>query len=235
MCLLSLVLCLIVGIDYSIACTCTWSHAQEHFCKADYVMRIRLTSPERYIYKKYKVSEVDAATNNTQSTIHRTLLGKQYNVRVKKIYKITENTFGFTKNTTTAQLHTAASDSACGVRLEKMRDYLVSGFYASGKLHISLCGWVKPWPWISKQQTKYLKLVYAANCDCEISDPYMPKEIHVKDRECQWEASQKTNECYERESACIHDSNSVTSACKWHRNFNLRECIKGKLSPIQEP
>lgn len=230
---------MVTRIDVVTGCSCMQGHPQTHFCEADFVMIVRLRGEGEVIYKKEKVEMFNTTVSKNQVTIQRYPVDMKYNVNILKVFKVNNNTFGFSKNSTVAEIHTGPNEAMCGITLAQRTKYLTAGYYYDGQLMISLCGWNTPWAWVSKIQKKGLRSIYEKNCDCSAMNARFVshKDVDVKlgDNTCTWEPSRRDGECYERHSACVHDTNSSTGGCKWHRNQRLKQCREESKSGRSEP
>lgn len=220
------VILLIAAIDYSHGCSCLKSHKQEYYCQADFVLQVKVKD-EEVIYGKTEVVHTDPVTGENQSEIERNPVSRKYTVKIRKVFKVKENEFGLTRNSTVATMHTSYYDATCGVELKPTMKYITAGNFYEDQLSLNLCGWVEPWSGLSKVQKRNLHSLYEDNCDCKVvnirANGHWKKS---KNELCDWDGFSDDGDCYDRESACVHNKNSVIGACKWHRNNRLKACRK---------
>lgn len=215
------VVLLIVAVGCADGCTCLLQHKQDLYCNADFVLQVKVKH-EEIIYAK---KEVFTAEN--QSSIERYPVSRKYTVRVRKVFKIKENNLGLSKNSTGAVMHTAIHDATCGVELQVKKKYITAGHYSNDQLSLNLCGWVEPWEWLSKMQKRHLRSMYETNCDCTVVNIHTNGHWKRSQSDiCEWDAYSDDGDCYNRQSACKHNKNTVLGECKWQRNGHLKACRK---------
>lgn len=211
-----------VAIDNARSCSCALSHPQEEFCSpsTDAVMLIKTRSAEKKWTKNVYFKNPDGKINyGMPPMIH-------YYTRIRKIFKLKDNTTGVSKDSDRLTIVTPSLGSLCGVELKPNTKYLVSGVIVDGKLDISLCSVLtKDWRWVSLVQKKNLRYLYETNCDCEILSNNDVEANQVVHTSCFWSKISEMGKCQERHSACILDKNSTTGGCKWQRNRHMKECM----------
>lgn len=219
--LLFCVVLFLVTIGYSDGCSCLKSHKQELYCHSDFVLQVKVKD-EEIIYAKREI-----VISENETMIDRHPVSRKYTVRIRKVFKIKENNLGLSKNSTVATMHTAYHDATCGVELQPKVKYITAGHYYEDELSLNLCGWVEPWSQLSKMQKRHLRSLYENNCDCLVvnirANGHWQKS---KDETCDWDGYSEDGDCYDKESACVHNKNSVLGECKWQRNSRLKACRK---------
>lgn len=219
--MLLFVVLLIVAVSYTDGCSCLLSHKQDLYCNSDFVLQVKVKH-EEIIYAKREIF-----TAENKSSIERHPVSRKYTVRIRKVFKIKENKLGLSKNSTGAVMHTPYHDATCGVELQPKQKYITAGYYSGDELSLNICGWVEPWSKLSKMQKRHLRSLYETNCDCTVvnirANGHWQKS---KNEICDWDAYSDDGDCYDRQSACIHNKNSVLGECKWQRNNHLKACRK---------
>lgn len=211
------------SVSHIEACSCLQSHLQSLYCDADFVMQVRLRGPPEEIYRKEETEDFDETSNSYRTFINRRVTAIKYNVKIRQIYKLKDNSTGLDKNSTVTEIFTGPNDGLCGVRLFERTNYLLSGKYYNGALHIDICSSIaSPWSFITKMQKKGLRFTYKRSCDCNIQNINYVDEVDPK--ACVWDPRKVDGNCYERQTACILDKNSSTGGCKWQRNGKLKAC-----------
>lgn len=218
-----LLLVALTSVHYTEACSCLKVHLQTLYCDSDFVMQVRLRGPPENIYRKEAKKDNDGDSMFSETFIDRRIVAIKYNVKIKEIYKVNENTLGLDKNSTVTEIFTEANGGLCGVELNENTNYLLSGKYLNDALRIDLCNSIfKPWPFLTKMQKKGLRFSYKKSCDCKIQNiNYVDK---VDPNACVWDPFKIYGNCFERQTACILDKNSSTGGCKWQRNGKLKKC-----------
>ncbi|KAH3827883.1 metalloproteinase inhibitor 2-like [Dreissena polymorpha] len=208
------ILLLVGGVSCVLACSCVKPHLQETFCHAQFVFMGRVLS-SKLVYKKQPLPNDDS--------FHRRPIHMKYTVRVKKIFKMKDDESVLNKNSTKVVVYSEPYDSLCGVLdLHQRVSYLFPGNFQDGEMWINICSPVVPWPWVTKAQKRYMRGTYSANCECQIV--FDPSD----DMGCVWSYGDRHSDCYELETACIKDKNSINERCKWHQNSGLRNCRSPK-------
>uniref|UniRef100_A0A8D0R8G5 Metalloproteinase inhibitor 3 n=1 Tax=Sus scrofa TaxID=9823 RepID=A0A8D0R8G5_PIG len=77
---------------------------------------------------------------------------------------------GFTKMPHVQYIHTEASESLCGLKLEVNKyQYLLTGRVYDGKMYTGLCNFVERWDQLTLSQRKGLNYRYHLGCNCKVS------------------------------------------------------------------
>uniref|UniRef100_A0A8C2NSA3 Metalloproteinase inhibitor 3 n=1 Tax=Capra hircus TaxID=9925 RepID=A0A8C2NSA3_CAPHI len=142
------------------ACTCSPSHPQDAFCNSDIVIRAKVVG-------KKLVKEGPFGT-------------LVYTIKQMKMYR------GFTKMPHVQYIHTEASESLCGLKLEVNKyQYLLTGRVYDGKMYTGLCNFVERWDQLTLSQRKGLNYRYHLGCNCKIkSCYYLPCFVTSKHYAC---------------------------------------------------
>lgn len=176
------------------ACTCSPTHPQEAFCNSDIVIRARVVG-------KKLVKEGP----------YGTLI---YTIKQMKMYR------GFTKMPHVQYIHTEASESLCGVKLEVNKyQYLLTGRIFDGKVYIGLCNFVERWDQLTISQRKGLNYRYHLGCNCKIKTCYYPPCFVSSKNECVWTdmaASFGYPGHQSKHYACIRQKGG---SCSWYRGW----------------
>lgn len=223
---LLMVILLMGVVDRGQGCSCLKAHKQEYYCRADFVLQVKVKA-EEIIYRKTEIVHTDPKTYENKTEIERYPMSRKYTVRVKKVFKIKENQLGLTRNSSIATMYTSYYDATCGVQLQPNKKYITAGHFYDGQLSLDLCGWVEPWSGLSKGQKRNLKSLYETHCDCKVVN--IQANGHwkrSKNEICDWDGFSDDGDCYDKHSACVHNKNSVLGECKWHRNTPLKTCRK---------
>lgn len=179
------------------ACSCFPVHPQEAYCNSDVVIRAKVVG----------VQEIEVGNNIYGSPITRI----QYDIKQLKMFKGPEQEID--------AIYTAPFSSLCGVTLEtNSKEYLITGRLESdGKVHVTLCNFIKPWDDMSTTQKKSLTQRYEMGCDCKIihctSIPCMtnsPAECLWLD----WILEKTVNGEQAKHFSCIKRSDD---SCAWYR------------------
>lgn len=127
---------------------------------------------------------------------------------------------GFSKMPHVQYIHTEASESLCGVKLEVNKyQYLLTGRIYEGKVYIGLCNFVERWDQLTISQRKGLNYRYHLGCNCKIkSCYYLPCFVSSKN-ECLW-TDMLSNFGYpgyqSKHYACIRQKGGY---CSWYRGW----------------
>ncbi|NP_776898.2 metalloproteinase inhibitor 3 precursor [Bos taurus] len=176
------------------ACTCSPSHPQDAFCNSDIVIRAKVVG-------KKLLKEGPFGT-------------MVYTIKQMKMYR------GFTKMPHVQYIHTEASESLCGLKLEVNKyQYLLTGRVYDGKMYTGLCNFVERWDQLTLSQRKGLNYRYHLGCNCKIkSCYYLPCFVTTKN-ECLW-TDMLSNFGYpgyqSKHYACIRQKGGY---CSWYRGW----------------
>uniref|UniRef100_A0A8C0X9Q6 Metalloproteinase inhibitor 3 n=1 Tax=Castor canadensis TaxID=51338 RepID=A0A8C0X9Q6_CASCN len=137
-----------------------------------------------------------------------------YTIKQMKMYR------GFTKMPHVQYIHTEASESLCGLKLEVNKyQYLLTGRVYDGKMYTGLCNFVERWDQLTLSQRKGLNYRYHLGCNCKIkSCYYLPCFVSSKN-ECLW-TDMLSNFGYpgyqSKHYACIRQKGGY---CSWYRGW----------------
>ncbi|XP_074646399.1 metalloproteinase inhibitor 4-like [Tubulanus polymorphus] len=195
------------------ACSCISAHPQRHFCKSDYVLKVRIRSKE--------------TLNN--DVVHQTPYLMSYAVKVQKIYKLSN----YKGNVT--EIRTPSSSAMCGLPDFTVNEkYLVTGRFLNGKAHINLCNyWVK-WSELSVLEKKTIKK-YKNYCNhgCQIEQCWNHNGCQPASGACYVPKWHYASDCYDRHGICTQRKNGK---CRWMENNAFRTCSrKRKEEYYREP
>ncbi|KAK1341545.1 hypothetical protein QTO34_017960 [Cnephaeus nilssonii] len=127
---------------------------------------------------------------------------------------------GFTKMPHVQYIHTEASESLCGVKLEVNKyQYLLTGRIFDGKVYIGLCNFVERWDQLTISQRKGLNYRYHLGCNCKIKTCYYPPCFVSSKNECVWTdmaASFGYPGHQTKHYACIRQKGG---SCSWYRGW----------------
>ncbi|KAK2833413.1 hypothetical protein Q5P01_017302 [Channa striata] len=179
------------------ACSCSPVHPQQAFCNADVVIRAKVVGKQ----------EVEVGNNIYGYPITQI----KYDIKQLKMFK------GPTQDIDA--IYTASSSTVCGVTLDSNgKEYLITGkLNSDGKMHVTLCQFIKPWEELTETQKKSLTQRYEMGCDCKItrctSIPCMissPVECLWTD----WVIDKTVNGDQAKHFACVKRSDD---SCAWYR------------------
>ncbi|KAK3576657.1 hypothetical protein CHS0354_004942 [Potamilus streckersoni] len=219
-----LVILLVVAVDYSSACSCSQSHKQDHFCRAEFVAKVHVKK-EEIVYKKQEQVVKDEKTEMNTTKVDRYPILRKYHVRITKFFKGKE--VEQQPNNSLTYIETNYYDSLCGVQLKPRTKYLISGFSKDGVLKTSLCAWVEPWNSLTVREKKGVQYLYKKNCDCKVMISYGAMFIESASdvgKTCSWNVQSDPDQCYDHHSLCVRDINA--GECRWSKNKHFRSCIK---------
>ncbi|XP_036720641.1 metalloproteinase inhibitor 3 [Balaenoptera musculus] len=176
------------------ACTCSPSHPQDAFCNSDIVIRAKVVG-------KKLVKEGPFGT-------------LVYTIKQMKMYR------GFTKMPHVQYIHTEASESLCGLKLEVNKyQYLLTGRVYDGKMYTGLCNFVERWDQLTLSQRKGLNYRYHLGCNCKIKSCYYLPCFVTSKNECLW-TDMLSNFGYpgyqSKHYACIRQKGGY---CSWYRGW----------------
>ncbi|XP_040264419.1 metalloproteinase inhibitor 4 [Bufo bufo] len=172
------------------ACTCAVSHPQEQFCNADVVVRAKVTGE--------KISSPGHIDNS-----------KEYGIQVIKVFKGDTNTIYL------QHVSTPYGSAACGVYLEKQKEYLLAGNMFNGTIRIYLCGLHYHWESLTPFQITSLSQPdkgYQQGCQCKIKFCSMETCDNNAPNECVWSNREETQNL-EKEHACHKQKDG---SCSWY-------------------
>ncbi|XP_053200607.1 metalloproteinase inhibitor 3-like [Panonychus citri] len=140
----------------SIACSCFYSHPQEHFCTSDFVVTLLIQGDP----KRLTNGQSDGQTGYLK-----------YPVKVNKIFKGIDKTAvrkGF--------IYTGTELSSCAPTFTPNVTYLMTGRIVDGKPFVSLCNFIAQWSHLKVRQKKGFRRNFARACGCKVIDaePYSP-------------------------------------------------------------
>lgn len=176
------------------ACTCSPSHPQDAFCNSDIVIRAKVVG-------KKLVKEGPFGT-------------LVYTIKQMKMYR------GFSKMPHVQYIHTEASESLCGLKLEVNKyQYLLTGRVYEGKMYTGLCNFVERWDHLTLSQRKGLNYRYHLGCNCKIKSCYYLLCFVTSKNECLW-TDMLSNFGYpgyqSKHYACIRQKGGY---CSWYRGW----------------
>jgi len=139
----SLVLLLVVIVEFCDACSCWNRPAQTVFCKQDVVVEATVTSVSEHIYMIQNKYTIDVART------FRTVKGAP---------KISE-------------LYAASEGSLCGMHFELNTKYLIQGRMYGNTFHVSSCSGSKRWDRLTPTEVKVFENG-GYDCSCKIKICY---------------------------------------------------------------
>ncbi|KAF3814485.1 hypothetical protein GH733_017643 [Mirounga leonina] len=127
---------------------------------------------------------------------------------------------GFTKMPHVQYIHTEASESLCGLKLEVNKyQYLLTGRVYDGKMYTGLCNFVERWDQLTLSQRKGLNYRYHLGCNCKIKSCYYLPCFVTSKNECLW-TDMLSNFGYpgyqSKHYACIRQKGGY---CSWYRGW----------------
>ncbi|KAB0353104.1 hypothetical protein FD754_017961, partial [Muntiacus muntjak] len=127
---------------------------------------------------------------------------------------------GFTKMPHVQYIHTEASESLCGLKLEVNKyQYLLTGRVYDGKMYTGLCNFVERWDQLTLSQRKGLNYRYHLGCNCKIKPCYYLPCFVTSKNECLW-TDMLSNFGYpgyqSKHYACIRQKGGY---CSWYRGW----------------
>uniref|UniRef100_A0A8C9UTN1 Metalloproteinase inhibitor 3 n=1 Tax=Spermophilus dauricus TaxID=99837 RepID=A0A8C9UTN1_SPEDA len=137
-----------------------------------------------------------------------------YTIKQMKMYR------GFTKMPHVQYIHTEASESLCGLKLEVNKyQYLLTGRVYDGKMYTGLCNFVERWDQLTLSQRKGLNYRYHLGCNCKIKSCYYLPCFVTSKNECLW-TDMLSNFGYpgyqSKHYACIRQKGGY---CSWYRGW----------------
>ncbi|EDV41545.1 uncharacterized protein Dana_GF17533 [Drosophila ananassae] len=181
------------------ACSCMPSHPQTHFCKADYVVQLR-------VLRKSNTIEPGKTT---------------YKVHIKRTYKATPEARRMLRD---GRLATPRDDGICGISLDIGRVYIVAGRMPA----LGVCHYYKEYTKMTITERHGFSGGYAKSCSCEAKPCFQNNCLnrrHYADM-CQWSPFGK---CETNYSACmphvVQTVNGSISRCRWRRTQLYRKCM----------
>uniref|UniRef100_A0A4Q8K6L6 U48-Liphistoxin-Lth1a_1 n=1 Tax=Liphistius thaleban TaxID=1905330 RepID=A0A4Q8K6L6_9ARAC len=185
------------------ACSCMYSHPQEHYCSADFVAVVRVKSH----------GKGDGTTT-------------AYHIKIKKEFKMSEKARHALSQ---GLVWTSAHDSTCGVTLKPTR-YLITGRILGEKAWVSLCHFVQEWPKLSSKQKKGFRKLYQQGCHCKVRMTgyvrWFGHHHQHRGRYCPWETVwQGEHDCQGLHSFCV-PSPHHPDQCMWVPSSPYRHCMK---------
>ena len=225
-----LILCLILVAILTtplMACSCRRFHPQEHFCRDDYALRIKVVgslkvdrsdkipyTPGILRFEKiyYPIRIIKVYKGNISSLTHLETL-RRHNSKVRYI----------------SRLYVPSRISSCRLSLTKTRVYVVMGQIHEGVLHHGLCNWRSTWRHLTSVQLSGLKRQYAKGCECSIRTCPTRKWCKKSQlpTECRWvsEDGFGVTKCVDRWQVCKYNGDS--RSCKWRQpeQPNFTKCV----------
>lgn len=194
--------CFVSFFNDTNACSCIYSHPQEHYCSADFVAVVRVKSR----------GKGDGTTT-------------AYHIKVKKEFKMTDKARHALSQ---GLLWTSSNEAACGVTLHPTR-YLIAGRIRGEKPWVSLCQFVQEWPTLSSKQKKGFRKLYQQGCRCMVRTmsyvSWYKHQYKNRERYCSWETVQERNDCQGLYSLCVPSAQNPEE-CSWVGNSQYRRCMK---------
>ncbi|OBS80117.1 hypothetical protein A6R68_21680 [Neotoma lepida] len=137
-----------------------------------------------------------------------------YTIKQMKMYR------GFSKMPHVQYIHTEASESLCGLKLEVNKyQYLLTGRVYEGKMYTGLCNFVERWDQLTLSQRKGLNYRYHLGCNCKIKSCYYLPCFVTSKNECLW-TDMLSNFGYpgyqSKHYACIRQKGGY---CSWYRGW----------------
>lgn len=189
------------------------THPQNAFCRSDYAIRAKVSSRRRYalaknpeIYEQHGISKYISF----------------YDISIVKIFRGVEGINKFI-NSTGSRIYMQKAHPGCETYLKKGGEYLLTGRFVDGSIHLSQCDWSSEWKYMTKQMETGVHGDY--DCSCSIAtciDGYCDRNSP-----CRWEVSwdQHVDECTLQHKACKGNNN----LCKWSVHKHYKECNKDLL------
>ncbi|SPP87718.1 tissue inhibitor of metalloproteinase [Drosophila guanche] len=199
--LLALVLVAVLALNGrpADACSCMPSHPQTHFCKADYVVQLRVLR---------KSDTIDPGRTT-------------YKVHIKRTYKATPEARRMLRD---GRLATPNSDSMCGIRLDLGKVYIIAGRMPT----LNVCSYYKEYTKMTITERHGFSGGYAKSCNCTVSPCFGQQCLRHREYSdgCKWSPFGKCERDY---SACMphvtHTVNGSISRCRWRRTQLYRKCL----------
>jgi len=200
---------LIALIEYSNACMCLPAHPQTSFCRSDFAMKIQVLSKRKY-----------------QIAMHYEMLAEMgmdprepyYDIEIKQIFKghrskILSNVTITANKLIRSKVFISGKGSSCSVHLATNVDYLITGRFFDGKLHVQSCGGLTK-KWNNITQGVKDGLLGDFDCDCPIATCI--EGFCDQLSECKWEASWEVplDETKMKHRVC----RTVNKKCQWIGN-----------------
>lgn len=236
-------------ITTSDACSCVYSHPQEHFCSSDFVVTLSIQGDPKQLHQYNYL---------------------RYPVKVYKIYKGMDKTSvrkGF--------IYTGSALSSCSPTLAKNTTYLMTGRIVNGKPFVSICNFISEWSSLTYRQKKGFRRNFGRSCGCKVTDAgsyafYSGYHYNFSNRSidgqtdntkgyrrfgyCSWDTKWEIEfDCQGSYSTCLpvpapssiypepesndvinFDSNrnrrnrSKLGQCQWDQNIDYLDCMKRK-------
>ena len=161
---------------------------------------------------------------------HKKIIG----MRILKTYKWatalnkTEGvrSYGSNQGSLFAKVYTFKSSATrCGlIGIQNGKRYVIFGWFANGKLWVSLCNFVQDWSQVLKRQAVRvgIKRFYGQNCDCQLAPCHGRDCGKLKGCASNY-LSPYRNPCEWDHSYCV--KNSKGTACSWYETPKYKECM----------
>lgn len=203
---LTTALCLLaVWPAASWACSCMPFHPQEHYCTADFVALVSVTSAKR-------------------SGGADPLAPRGYGIELLRLFRGGQKAAMALARE--GLLWTPSHDGLCGVTFREGIRYLVTGSLHGAKPWVSTCGFVRPWAELTRKQRKGFQRLYEQGCRCSV-------RFHPgRHAQCVWEtAFLRTEDCQGQHAICVPRGNS---GCAWLGGVPYRNCVKRQSEAFLE-
>ncbi|XP_074603153.1 metalloproteinase inhibitor 1-like [Brevipalpus obovatus] len=213
---------------YTDACSCVFSHPQEHFCSADFVALVSIKGL------------VGANRNNQGSDFD---LYNVYKIKLHRLYK-TSTPNAFAKG----YLFTPSSLNSCSPNLVKNTAYLITGRMVNNNPYVSFCNFIQENSTLTHRQRKGFRRTYGLNCGCKVRDTrsyayhlfnHTSETLESGHRSpvnsgfCQWDTKWEIeNDCQGMHSACVRVKPKVLNGNYRRRNGLLVSENYGHINDV---
>ncbi|XP_033647641.1 metalloproteinase inhibitor 3-like [Asterias rubens] len=201
------------------ACVCMPMHPQQHFCRADFVIRGKILPDAKLLPDnndtKMKLDGNDTSIPNM----------KVYRVRIEKIFKGGETMTGPTKRT---EILVSRLGETCGIPLQEGEVYVMTGRRMKDMYTINMCDWVLKYNQLTRKQRQGIRHLYKQYCDsCQIKPCFHGDCQATTPNTCIWNVSGHMLDnhdlnCEVDFSRCIKDG----AGCKWYMPQTMKECLR---------
>ncbi|KAG7468711.1 metalloproteinase inhibitor 2-like [Solea senegalensis] len=197
-CLITLAILCVWQAEVAETCRCM-RHPQEQFCTADVVLKAKVLGGLKVVKTK-----------------HESLSMKGYNIKQLKSFKgncITIHT-----------IYTFTSSSLCGISLKYNTEYLLSGSFLDGRLHVSSCDLVREWDTLSDSQREGVVSQYEQGCGCKITHCYSSPCAASSSAECLWGNEPTEIKLFGKRTIGYTCTMKSDKSCAWCKNGG-KNCI----------
>lgn len=222
------VLVFLASLTTSLACSCMRYHPQEGFCRADYVIRIKVIGSIK----------IDRSENAAHVPGRLRFEKIYYPIKITKVYKGNLSTLVNLKTLRRpsgkvqyiARLYIPPRITSCSLSLTKMHAYVVMGQIHQGVLHHGLCNWRSKWQDVTSVQRHGFKRQYAKGCECSIRTCPTRSWCNKSQlpTECRWvsDYGYGVRNCIDKYQVCKY--NSISRSCKWRHpeHSSFKKCIQ---------